>query len=151
MDCLCFSNWSICSRHRRSLIACSLDIAPSTAACISSIGVLQRLSTNGETSKLSPGWSSTYLVIDKADFPNTSLNTSSSLRLETVRQFCARFFSPVSILVNLRWYLSRSRSWRISGGGIKLGLIMSHMKRSQIHFASLRSVLFPFWGLVYLG
>ena len=28
---------------------------------------------------------------------------------------------------------------------------MSHMNRSQIHLASLRSVLFPFWGFVYLG
>ncbi len=35
-----------------------------------------------------------------------------------------------------------------SAGEIKEGLIISHMKRSQIHFASLRSVLFPFCGLV---
>ncbi len=46
---------------------------------------------------------------------------------------------------------TKSRSWRISGEGIKLGFIMFHMKRSQIHLAFLRSVLFPFWGLVYLG
>ena len=46
---------------------------------------------------------------------------------------------------------TRSRRWRMAGGGIKDGLIMSHMNRSQIHLASLRSVLLPFWGLVYLG
>ena len=34
---------------------------------------------------------------------------------------------------------------------MKLGLIISHMNRSQIHFASFRSVLLPFCGLVYLG
>ena len=37
------------------------------------------------------------------------------------------------------------------GGGIKLGLTMSHIYRSQIHLASLRSVLLPFCGFVYLG
>lgn len=50
------SSSSMCERHWRSLTACSWEIAPSTAACISSIGVLQRLSTNGATSKVSPGW-----------------------------------------------------------------------------------------------
>ena len=40
-----------------------------------------------------------YWIMEREDFPNTSENTSSSFRLETVRQFWARFFSPVSILV----------------------------------------------------
>ena len=39
----------------------------------------------------------------------------------------------------------------MSAGGIKEGLTMPHMYRSQIHLASLRSVLFPFIGFVYLG
>lgn len=41
--------------------------------------------------------------------------------------------------------------WRMSAGGIKEGLIISHMNKSQIHFASFRSVLFPFCSFVYLG
>lgn len=36
--------------------------------------------------------------MERADFPKTSLKTSSSFRLETVRRFWARFFSPVSML-----------------------------------------------------
>ena len=39
----------------------------------------------------------------------------------------------------------------MSAGGIKEGLTMPHMYRSQIHFASLRSVLFPYMGFMYLG
>ena len=39
----------------------------------------------------------------------------------------------------------------MSGGGIKLGLTMPHIYRSQIHLASLRSVLLPFCGFVYFG
>ena len=35
------------------------------------------------------------MVIVEAALPNTSENTSSRLKLEMVRQFCARFFSPV--------------------------------------------------------
>ena len=42
------------------------------------------------------------VVIAKAALPNTSENTSSSLKLETVRQFCARFFSPVVKLVSFQ-------------------------------------------------
>ena len=147
----CFSNSSMWLRHWRSLMACSGEIAPSTAACISSTGVLHRPSTNGATSKSSPGWVSIYSVMEREDFPNTSLKTSSNLRLDTVRQFWARFFSPVIIQVSLKRYLTKSLKWRMSAGGIKEGLIISHMNRSQIHFASLRSVLFPFWGFVYFG
>lgn len=36
--------------------------------------------------------------MERADFPKTSLKTSSSFRLETVRRFWTRFFSPVSML-----------------------------------------------------
>ena len=147
----CFSNSSMWLRHWRSFTACSGEIAPSTAAWISSIGVLQRLSTKGVTSNKSPGCSRIYSVIEREDFPNTSLNTSSSLRLDTVRQFWARFFSPVIIQMSLKRYLTKSLKWRMSAGGIKEGFTISHMNKSHIHLASLRSVLFPFCGLVYLG
>ena len=90
-------------------------------------------------------------MMEREDFPNTSENTSSSLRLETVRQLRARFFIPVIWYVSFMRNRRRSRSCRISDGGIKLGLIISHMNRSHIHLASLRSVLFPFCGFVYLG
>ena len=40
-------------------------------------------------------------MMKRENIPNTSENTSSSCNLETVRQFWMRFFSPVSILVNL--------------------------------------------------
>ncbi len=60
------------------------ETAPSTAACISGMGVLHRLSTKGATSKVSPGWSVMYCVMERADFSKTSLKTSSSFRLETV-------------------------------------------------------------------
>lgn len=39
----------------------------------------------------------------------------------------------------------------MSAGGIKEGFTIPHMYKSQIHLVSLRSVLLPFWGLVYLG
>ena len=39
----------------------------------------------------------------------------------------------------------------MSAGGIKEGFTMPHMYRSQIHLASLRSVLLPFCGFVYFG
>ena len=126
-------------------------MAPSIAACISSTEDLQFFLRKGFTSKDSPGWSSMCSVIERADLPKTSVKTSSSLRLDTVRQLRARFFSPTIILVSLKRYRIRSRSWRMSAGGIKLGLTMSHMNRSQIHFASLRSVLLPLRGFVYLG
>ena len=138
-------------RHCLSFTACSIEIAPSTAACISSIGVLHLPSTKGATSKVSPGCCKICSVMEREDFPNTSEKTSSSLKLDTVRQFWARFFSPVIIQVSLKRYLTRSLNWRISAGGIKEGLTIPHIYRSQIHFASLRSVLFPFCGLVYLG
>ena len=62
-------------------------MAPSTAACISSIGVLHLPSTKGVTSNVSPGCFKICSVIERDDLPNTSENTSSSLRLDTVRQF----------------------------------------------------------------
>ena len=40
-------------------------------------------------------------MIAEPDLPNTSEKTSSSLMLETVRQFCARFFSPTEMFVSL--------------------------------------------------
>ena len=42
-----------------------------------------------------------------------------------------------------------SQSLRISGEGINLGFIKSYKKRSQIHLASLRAVLFIFCCLLY--
>ena len=77
-------------------------MAPSTAAWISSIGVLQRPCTKGVTSKVSPGWASICFVMEREDLPKTSLNTLSSLRFDTVRQFWARFYSPVIIQVSLK-------------------------------------------------
>ena len=118
---------------------------------ISSIGALQCRSTKGVTSNVSPECVSIYSVMDLEDLPNTSLNTSSSFRFDTVRQFCARFFSPTSIQVSLNRYRTRSLRWRMSAGGIKEGFVIPHMNRSQIHLASFRSVLFPFCGFVYLG
>lgn len=57
----------------------------------------------------------------------------------------APVFPLVSMLVSLEQYRIRSRScWIIYGEVIKLGLIISHMNRSKIHLASLRSVLLPF-------
>lgn len=50
----CFSNSSMWLRHCLSLTACSGEMAPSTAACISSMGVLHRPSTKGVTSNNSP-------------------------------------------------------------------------------------------------
>jgi len=70
-----------------SLAAGSRDTAPSTAAWISSMGYLPRRSAKGATSKVSPGCSRMYWIMDREVFPNTSENTSSSFRLETVRQF----------------------------------------------------------------
>ena len=63
------------------------EMAPSTAACISVIGVLHLLSTKGAISNFSPGCCKICSVIERDDLPNTSENTSSSLRLDTVRQF----------------------------------------------------------------
>ena len=100
---------------------------------------------------VSPGCCKMCSVIEREDLPNTSEKTSSSFKLETVRQFWARFFSPVIIQVSLYRYLTKSLNSRMSAGGIKEGFTIPHIYRSQIHFASLRSVLFPFWGLVYLG
>ena len=49
----------------------------------------------GSHVKLLSGCSNNCVVMADALLPNTLLNTSSSLKLETVRQFWARFFSPV--------------------------------------------------------
>lgn len=141
----------MCCKHSRSFAACSRDTAPSTAACPSSTECLQRRSRNEATSNRSLGCSKMYWMMERKDFPNTTENTSSGSRSETVRQFWARFFSLVSILVSFVRYRIRSRSWRISAGGIKLGSTIPHIYRSQIHLASLRSVLLSFCGFVYLG
>ena len=42
------------------------------------------------------------MILDEA-LPKTSENTLSSFRLETVKQFCARFFSPVVKFVSFVW------------------------------------------------
>ena len=122
----------------------SLDMAPSTAACISSIGVLHLPSTKGATSKVSPGCCKICSVIEREDLTNISEKTSSSFKLETVRQLWARFFSQVIIQVSLKRYLTKSLNSRMSAGGIKEGLTIPHIYKSQIHLASLRSGLLPF-------
>ena len=65
------------------------------------------------------------------------------------RAVMAGFFIVAEMCI--RDSLRRSLNWRISAGGIKEGLTIPHIYRSQIHLAYLRSVLFPFCGLVYLG
>ncbi len=55
ISALCISNSSMCLRHCLSFTTCSFEMAPSTAACISVIGVLHLLSTKGAISKTSPG------------------------------------------------------------------------------------------------
>jgi hypothetical protein len=85
---------SICERIMRSFSAWFAHITPSTAAWISSGEVLMFLVRYGVMSKGSL-LSSKRSVIAEAALPNTSENTSSNLMLDTVRQFWARFFSPV--------------------------------------------------------
>lgn len=68
---------SIKSRHIFSFVACSGQIAPSTAACISSIGCLQSLCIKGATSNVSSGCSRICVIMEREDLPNTSENTSS--------------------------------------------------------------------------
>lgn len=131
--------------------ACSVEIVPSTTACISSIGDSHLLSTKGTIWKVYPGCCKICSAIEREDLPNISENTSSSLKLETVRQLCARFFSLVIIQVSLKWYLTKSLNWWISVGGIKEGLTMLHIYKSQIHLASLCSVLLLFWDFLYWG
>lgn len=63
-----FSCSSIKSRQIFSFVACSGQIAPSIAACISSIGCLQRLCTKGVTSKVSPGCSMICSMMKREDF-----------------------------------------------------------------------------------
>ena len=45
----------------------------------------------------------------------------------------------------------KSLSALMSADGMKEGFTIPHIYKSQIHLASLRSVLFPFIGFVYLG
>ena len=68
---------------------------------------LKRPWTKGATSNFSPGCCKICSVIERDDLPNTSENKSSSLRLDTARQFGARFFSPVIIQVSSYRYLSQ--------------------------------------------
>lgn len=71
-------------------------------------------------------------------------------KVEYDKTVMGRFFSPVIMLVSLKQYLTRFRRCLISLG-IKEGFAMPHIYRPQVYFASLRSVLFPFYGLVYLN
>ncbi len=65
ISALPFSNSSMWSRHCLSFTACSVEMAPSIVACISSIGVLHLLSTKGVTSKISPGCCKICSVIER--------------------------------------------------------------------------------------
>ena len=97
------SRLSMWERMMRSFSACSAHISPSTAARISSSVTFIRFVRNPETSVIfTVGFSRIRAVIAEAALPDTSENTSSSLKLETVRQFCARFFSPVVKLVSFQ-------------------------------------------------
>ena len=90
-------------RMMRSFSACSSHISPSTAASTCSLVAFMPFVRKPETSVIfSDGFSRIRAVIVEAALPNTSENTSSNLILETVRQFCARFFSPVVKLVSFQ-------------------------------------------------
>ena len=56
-----------------------------------SLNLLGRMFTapliNGATSNRCPGWSEMCRMMEREDLPNTSENTSSGFRLETVKQF----------------------------------------------------------------
>ena len=97
------SRLSMWERMMRSFSACSAHISPSTAASTCSSVAFMPLVRKPEISVIfSVGSSRIRAVIAEAALPNTSENTSSSLKLETVRQFCARFFSPVVKLVSFQ-------------------------------------------------
>ena len=68
------------------------------------------------TSKCSPGWARMCSVMERADLPKTSANTSSSLRLETVRRFAPGFFAGETV-GKFDSGSARSRRCRMSGGG----------------------------------
>lgn len=144
ISAFCFSNSSMWSRHCLSFTVCSAEIVPSTAACISSTGVLHLRSTKGTTSKVFPGCCKICSVIEREDFPNISENTWSSFKFDTVRQLWARFFPPVIMQVSLNRYLTKFLNARMSAGGIKEGFTIPHIYRSQIYLASLQSVWLPF-------
>ena len=92
---------SMWERMMRSFSACSAHISPSTAASNCSLAAFIPFVRKEETSIIfSDGFSKSRVVIAEAAFPKTSENTSSNLRLKTVRQFCTRFFSPVVKLVS---------------------------------------------------
>ena len=97
------SRLSMWERMLRSFSACSAHISPSTAARISTSVAFMCLVRKSETSVIfSVGFSRIRAVIAEAVLPNAFENTSSSLKLETVKQFCARFFSPVVKLVSFQ-------------------------------------------------
>ena len=126
-------------------------MAPSTAACISSISILHLPSIKGSTSNFFLGYCIIYSVMQRTDLPNISEKTSSDFKLDTVRHFWVRSFSRVTIQGSLCQYLTRILSSLMSADEIKEGLNILHLYKSQIHFASLQLILFPFICFVYLG
>ena len=79
---------SIWERMMRSFSACWTHISPSTAARSCSLVAFMPLVRKPETSVIfSEEFSRRRVVIADAALPKTSENTSSNLRLETVRQF----------------------------------------------------------------
>ncbi len=114
-------------------------------------GSLHLPSIKGVTLKVFPGCCKICSVMERDDLPNISEKTSSSFKLDTVRQLWARFFSSVIIQVSLKRYLTRSLNSRMSAGGIKDVLTIPHIYKSQIHLASLWSALLPFWAWYIWG
>lgn len=67
--------------------------------------------------------------MEREDFSNISEKTSSSFKLDMVRQLWARFFLLVIMQVSLKRYLTKSLNSQMSAGGIKEDLIIPHMYR----------------------
>ena len=86
---MCLFSSSMWSRHCLSLTACSLEMAPSTAAVISSIGVLQRpWNKRCYIQIVSPGcWQNLFCNGTRRFNQIHTEKTSSSFKLDTVDNF----------------------------------------------------------------
>ena len=97
------SRMSMWERMMRSFSACSAHISPSTVARTSSLVEFMPLVRKTDTSVIgSSGFSKMRVIIAGVALPKTSVKTSSSFMLETVRQFWAQFFSPEVNLVSFQ-------------------------------------------------
>src|SRR5690625_1029344 len=83
--------------------------------------------------------------------PNVSETTLDIIMLDTVSEFCTRFFSLVLKLISLNRYRIKSRICRISKGGIKLPGTKPCLCKSQSQTESFISVFLPRMPLTYFG